>query len=326
MAPDPGSASLPGNSAAGDADSEPPSPKRARSLDPLSTSKGFKKLAYSSKLDYNAHFRVKGTDSSLVDLNTAPAHAVDFVHLAEKLPLIPRVEKNSVGHSELSQIELPTTHSSRSLCSRQHEETSTSCVPNNHLDPSTPLEQRPSPSTPHENHSHCDLPLSKTPPLTKHTLSHSPNEIQKQKTKTLLELPLDVLCLVADNLDIIARTCLKYAHPAFGCFSKEDFGTLSRCARSRIFRLLQRDHVSIPKELHNSISKKWSCEGECVDYHKGTRDLMYCGICRCHGHLSRCPGCRIRTCAREDNAFWRKYTRFVDDETLLPATIVHHSP
>ncbi len=129
----------------------------------------------------------------------------------------------------------------------------------------------------------------------------------------LLELPLDVLCLVADHLDVVACACLEYANPALGYWSKKDPGNLSACARSRIVSLLQRDGGSIPKELLG-VAKKGTNEGECSGY-QGVSP-KYCVICRCSGHLSNCPECQIRTCAREDIEFWQKWDKAIPAEAL----------
>lgn len=44
-----------------------------------------------------------------------------------------------------------------------------------------------------------------------HTSDKKPEERYKQETLGLLDLPVDVLCLVADRLDVVARACLRYA-------------------------------------------------------------------------------------------------------------------
>lgn len=149
---------------------------------------------------------------------------------------------------------------------------------------------------PGNGHEDSNLTLPTTLALTDNTSNHEPSEIHKEARMTLLELPLDVLCLVADHLDVVARACLKFAHPALGCWAKEDPSNLSACARSRIVSLLLRDDASIPKMLRG-VAAKGTNEGHCSEYHGVTP--KYCVICRCDGHLSRCPGCRIRTCARE---------------------------
>lgn len=158
---------------------------------------------------------------------------------------------------------------------------------------------------------------SPTPPvavsLTTHTSDRKPHERSNQKTMTLLELPMDILCLVADHLDVVARACLKYAHPALGCW---DPGNLSACARSRIIRFLQRDGAAIPKELLG-VASKGTSDRECSEYLAATP--KHCVICRCHGHLSHCPSCRVRTCARENIEFWQKWTRTGEKDTAFLA-------
>ena len=149
---------------------------------------------------------------------------------------------------------------------------------------------------PGNGHDDSNLTLLTPLSLTENTSNHEPNEIHKEERMTLLELPLDVLCLVADHLDVVARACLKFAHPVLGCWAKEDPSNLSACAKSRIVSLLLRDDASIPEKLRG-VAGKGTHEGHCSEYHNVTP--KYCVICRCDGHLSRCPGCRIRTCARE---------------------------
>lgn len=158
--------------------------------------------------------------------------------------------------------------------------------------------------------------------LIEHTSDHKSSERNKQERMRLLELPLDVLCLVADHLDVVAHACLKYTHPTLGCLSKEA-GDLSACARSRIVGLLQRDGVLIPKELLGE-ARKGTSHGECSEYH----DIApkYCVTCRCHGHLSHCPACRVRTCARENIEFWRKWTGIMDDDTAFLAGTMQPNP
>ena len=327
MASEPDSASISREGAAVHVESQPLSPNRPGGLEPLHASMGSKQSAYPCESDNNAHFHEKNTDSGPIDLGTAEAHTVEVLPLAQKLPSMLRVEENSIECSELAQIELPTTNPSRSLCYRQLEKPSTSSVPSNHLDSSAPPNQETTPRTPSDDHNHGNLPFSKTVPPTEDAFNPSPSETPKQKAKTLLELPFELLCLVAENLDIVTRNCLKYAHPAFGCFCREgELGSLSICEISRLSRLFRKDRASFPKELALIRAKKGFQEGECFLYHGETGGLKYCVICRCNGHLARCPRCRVRTCAREDTEFWRKWTRFVDDETLLPAANVHPSP
>lgn len=140
------------------------------------------------------------------------------------------------------------------------------------------------------------LTLPVTVPLTERTADHKPSESYRQEKSRLLELPLDLLCLVADHLDVVDRACLGYAYPAPGGFSEEDLCNFSACARSRIVSLLLRDGVSIPKELLE-MTRKGTTSGQCSEYQNFVP--KYCVICRCHGHLSHCPKCGIRTCARE---------------------------
>ena len=157
--------------------------------------------------------------------------------------------------------------------------------------------------------------------LTEHTSDHKTGKAHKQGTIRLLELPLDVLCLVADHLDIVSRACLGYAHPALGCFSK-DPRNLSACAKSRLLSLVQRDGISVPKELLGAATQGTN-EGQCSEYQVARK---YCTICRCEGHLSHCPGCRVRTCAREDVEFWRKWTGIMDYDAALLTDAMHSSP
>ena len=131
--------------------------------------------------------------------------------------------------------------------------------------------------------------------LTEKTSKHRASERHPLQRLRLLELPVDVLCLVVDPLDIADRACLKYAHPALGLWSKQPVGDLSPCAKTRIVHLLVKDGAPIPKELAGWSSKS-SSEQACAEC---PRDHPYCVICRCNGHLSHCPVCRVRTCARQ---------------------------
>ena len=94
----------------------------------------------------------------------------------------------------------------------------------------------------------------------------------------------------------MARACLRYAHPALGYWCNGNLSNLSLCARSGIVSLLLRDGASIPEQLLG-VARKGTDKGHCSEY----REVMpkYSVTCRCHGHLSHCPGCQIRTCARE---------------------------
>ena len=164
-------------------------------------------------------------------------------------------------------------------------------------------------------YSNLTLPIAV--PLTEHHSYHKSSTLHKQESIKLLELPLDVLRLVADHLDVVARACMKYAHPALGYCSEKDRGNLSACARLRIARFLQKDKVSIPKELLG-VTENITIDRGCSEYHNfGPK---YCVICRCNGHLSHCPKCRIRTCIREDAEFWQRWTCVMDDTVYLTDT------
>ena len=127
--------------------------------------------------------------------------------------------------------------------------------------------------------------------------NHKPKKRHHVERLRLLELPVDILCLMVDPLDIADRACLKYAHPALGLWSKQPIGDLSACAKTRIVHRLTRDGGPIPRELVGWSSKS-SAEKACREYPE-----PYCVICRCNGHLSHCPVCRVRTCAREGTFF-----------------------
>ena len=159
--------------------------------------------------------------------------------------------------------------------------------------------------------------------LTEHTSHNKSSEGSKQEKMRLLDLPLDVLCLVADHLDVVDRTCLRYAHPALGHWSKKGQSNLSACARSRLVNLLKRDGAPIPEELFGAGAKN-SNMGECWEYHMVIP--KYCVACRCHGHLLHCPECRVRTCAREDADFWVRWTGKMVDDTAVPESVLHSSP
>lgn len=258
-----------------------------------------------------------------IELDTAHGHNFASVNPANKLSSPQPMEGTRMVKQD---SELPlksvTTHPSQSHDYPQYENYSTSSVSNNGpLDPSAPLSQSPTTPEPGNGYGRSDL-TPQTVSLT-HTSGHKSREVHKQEIVRLLELPLDVLYLVADHLDVVARVCLGYAHPALACWSKKKPGNLSLCARSRIVSLLERDDVSIPKELLG-VARKGSNEGECSEYHNVMS--KHCVICRCDGHLSHCPGCRMRTCAREDTEFWRKWTGIVDDDTAFLARTMHVNP
>ena len=279
-------------------------------------SKRSKKSARSSELNHDSPFCLADIKLSPVELDTARDNKPPSTRPLEDLFMV-------APCSELPRLKSVTTHPSQSRQYQQRETCSTSCVPNScPLDLSAPLSQTPTTSTPGNGHGYSKT-LPNTVSLTEHTSDYKPSKNHKQERLRLLELPLDVLCLVADHLDVVARACLKYAHPALGCWSKNDPGNLSLCARSRLVSLLQRDDVSIPKELLG-VAKKGSNEGECSDYQAFAP--KYCMICRCDGHLSHCPGCRIRTCIREDNEFWRKWTGIENDDASFLAGTMRSNP
>ncbi len=220
-------------------------------------------------------------------------------------------EAMATQSSEVPQVKLVTTQSSQSPHHLQHEDFSTACVPNNRPPiSSAPLSQGITTNMPDNRCDQSSLILSVLVSSTGHTSKDTPNRTHRGKRMTFLELPLDIMCLVVDQLDVVARTCLKYAHRQLDWV--QDISNLGPCPRIRIVRLLEKDGDSIPKELLGAAGKG-TTEHECSHYFIST----YCVICRCRGHLSRCPRCRIRTCAREDTGFWQKWTRVVDDDTAF---------
>ena len=213
-------------------------------------------------------------------------------------------EDDCLASTEVSTLEETTAHTqppqqesvracpTQSSDHRQRENQPTSCPSNGNslFDASAPLEQRPVTSTANNGYgSKPNLPTRVLP--TKRTFKHKPSGKSKRGRPKLLELPLDILCLIADNLDVVARACLRYAHPALGYWCN-----LSLCARSGIVSLLLRDGASIPEQLLGVASRS-SVNGHCSKYHEILP--KYCVTCRCYGHLSHCPECQIRTCARE---------------------------
>ena len=225
------------------------------------------------------------TETSSFEETTAQA-----VNLAKKLPPTYSIE----GSRMVTQSSQPR-QSSRY---RQRENQPTSCPSNNDslLNSSASLKQRPATITADNGYGYSKPNLPTRVLLTKHTFTHKPSGKSKQGRAKLLELPLDILCLIADNLDVVARACLRYAHPALGFWCNGDLSNLSLCARSGIVSLLLRDGASIPEQLLG-VARKGTDKGHCSEYQK----IMpkYCVTCRCHGHLSHCPGCQIRTCVRE---------------------------
>ena len=293
-----------------DMDGEDFSLSIARGLERLCRSKRSKKKSSSSESDYGSPFCLANINCNPVELDVALGPSVN---LANQPPSTRPTEGMlmGTGYSE-PQLASVTTDPSQNPYHRQHEKYSTpSVAENGPLDPPAPL-KGPTTTAP-----------EKTASLTERFLDKKPSEIYKQEGMRLLKLPLDILCLVADHLDVVALSCLRYAHPALGSLSKIEPGSLSLCAKSRIVSFLQRDGVSFPKELLG-VARKGTNKGECWEYH--TVVPMYCVICRCDGHLSHCPGCQVRTCAREDTEFWRKWTGLVDVNTTFPIGTTHSNP
>ena len=230
-------------------------------------------------------------------LEETPAQAVN---LAEQLPPTCTIEGSRVvtRSSQPPQHESATASPSQSSYQRQRDDQPTSCPSNNNsfLDSSAPLEQRPATSTADNDNGSSKPNLTTRVLLTKRPFKHKTSGKSKQERGKLLELPLDILCLIADNLDFVARACLRYADPALGYWCNGDFSNLSLCARSGIVSLLLRDGASIPEELLG-VARRGTDKGHCSEYHEIVP--KYCVTCRCYGHLSHCPGCQIRTCARE---------------------------
>ena len=221
------------------------------------------------------------TETSSLGETTAQA-----VKLAKKIPPTCSIE----GSWMVTQSSQPPQHKSVTACLtesshyRQRGNQPTSCPSNNDglLESLASPKQRPATPTADKGYGYSkpNLPSGKSKP---------------ERAK-LLELPLDILYLIADNLDAVARACLRYTHPALGYWCNRDLGNLSLCARSSIVSLLLRDGASIPGQLPGA-ARKGTENGQCSEYNKIRP--KYCVTCRCYGHLSHCPGCQIRTCARE---------------------------
>ena len=235
------------------------------------------------------------TETSSFEETTAQA-----VNLAKNLPPTYSIEGSRMvtQSSQPPQRESVTTCPTQSSRYRQRENQPTSCPSNNDslLNSSASLKQRPATITADNGYGYSKPNLSTRVLLTKSTFKHKPSGKSKQGRAKLLELPLDILCLIADNLDIVARACLRYAHPALDFWCNGDLSNLSLCARSGIVSLLLRDGASIPEQLLG-VARKGTDKGHCSEYHK----IMpkYYVTCRYHGHLSHYPGCQIRTCVRE---------------------------
>lgn len=131
----------------------------------------------------------------------------------------------------------------------------------------------------------------------------SARERSKQEGRRFQELPQDILSLVNEYLDTVARSCLELA---LGCRPRIGRGTLSACAKPRLAILLRRDGPLLPRQLFNA-ARQPPLVGRCWAY--DTVNPKYCSVCRCDGHLTLCPGCGVSTCARQDREFWRNWTR-----------------
>ena len=249
----------------------------------------------SARLSHSEDDCLVSTEISTLEETTAQA-----VNLVEKLPPTCSIERSRMvtRSSQLPQHESVTACPNQSSCYRQRENQSTSCTSNNKslLDASAPLEQRSAASTANNGYGSSQPDLPTRVLLTKRTFKHKHSGNSKHGRAKLLNLPLDVLCLIADNLDVVARACLRYAHPALGYWCKGDLSNLSLCAKAGIVSLLLRDGASIPEQILG-MPKKGTVDGKCSGYQRIVP--KYCMTCRCYGHLSHCPECQIRTCARE---------------------------
>ena len=234
-----------------------------------------------SQSEVDSLYHLVSTETSSLGETTAQA-----VKPATKIPPTCSIERSWM----VTQSSQPPQHKSDTACLtesshyRQLGNQPTSCPSNNDglLEPLASLKQRPATPTADNDYGYSEpnLPSGKSEP---------------ERAK-LLELPLDILYLIADNLDVVARACLRYAHPALGYWCNRDLGNLSLCARSSIVSLLLRDGASIPGQLLG-VAKNGTENSQCSEYNKIVP--KYCVTCRCYGHLSHCPGCQIRTCARE---------------------------
>ena len=274
------------------------------SMAPPRISKRLEGLALTSETNVSRLLarRSQSEDNCLAstEVSTLEETTAQTVKLVMKLPPTCSIEGSSMmtRFSQPPQQESVTACPTQSPDSRQGENQPTSCPSNGNslFDASAPLEQRSATSAANNGYGHSkpNLPTRVLP--TKRIFKHKPSGKSKQGRPKLLELPLDILCLIADNLDVVARACLRYAHPALGYWYNGDLTNLSLCARSGIVSLLRRDGVSIPEQLLG-VASKGTAKGHCSKYHKIFP--KYCVICRCDGHLSHCPECQIRTCARE---------------------------
>ena len=270
--------------------------KRLKSSAPTLETDLSRLMARLPKSEDDSPVGLMSTETSTFEETTAQA-----VNLAENPSPMCSIEGSRMvpWSSQPPHRESVTACSTQSSYHRQHEDQPTSRPSNNHilLDSSAPLKQRPATSTAGDGYglSKLNLPTRILPTIS--TFKHRRRGKSKQRRVKLLDLPLDILCLIADNLDVVARACLRYAHPALGYWFSGDISNLSLCAKSGIMSLLLKDSASIPKQLLE-VGRRGTATGNCLEYCE-IMTKKYCVICRCHGHLSHCPGCQIRTCARE---------------------------
>ena len=234
--------------------------------------------------------------------STLEETATQAVNLAEKLPPTCSIEGSRMvtQSSQPPQREPVTACPTQGSLHRQRENQPISrpgpSDNNSLLDSSASLKQRPATIPEDYGYGYSKPKLPTRVLLAKRTFKHKASGKSKHGRANLLDLPLDILCLIADHLDRVARVCLRYAHPALGYWCNGDLGNLSLCAKSGIVSLLLRDGASIPGQLLG-VARKGTHGGHCSEYQETVP--KYCVECRCHGHLSHCPGCQIRTCARE---------------------------
>ena len=268
--------------------SAPTSIRRSKLLPPISQ----------SEYDFLSH--AVDTDVSLLDGNTAQAHNVD----SASLEIRPLRTWPLQGHrivtrsSKLPQSELSTTYPDQSPDYRQRDSHSTWYARNDNslLNPLVSPDQKPAVIILDNGLGYLNQTLPATVSLTQRISNYKPSENHKQGRQRALDLPLDIWYLIADHLDVVALVCLTYTYPALGHWSKQDSNNLSPCARSAIVSLLKRDGASIPEELLAMAAKSRGV-AHCLEYHN--LEPKYCLVCRCSGHIARCPECQIRTCARQ---------------------------
>ena len=118
----------------------------------------------------------------------------------------------------------------------------------------------------------------------------------------LLELPAEILYVIADHLDDVSRICFKNTSIYLRTLSI-DLPSPSPCAQTELIKRLWRDKEVTPKILPQPIDKRCPM-------------AYYCDACRCNGHRQRCDYCsrkstaeNSRDCPREIHARWRQWTR-----------------